>query len=119
MGKKNVFGSIEEISRLVEEVGCSACIDVAHVLARYGDYKFEEIVKAFRMKRWHLHFSGIEYGEKGEKKHLKTNKKEWGKILDWLEGLNKDVVLICESPDPVGDSVEGLGVWERNKLISG
>ena len=41
MGKVNVFGSIEEISKLVRETGCSFCIDFAHILARDKavDYK--------------------------------------------------------------------------------
>src|SRR4030043_363206 len=52
IGKKNVFGSIEEISRLTKESGCSFCIDFAHVLARYGKYKIEELKKAFPQKHW-------------------------------------------------------------------
>ncbi len=115
MGKVNVFGSISEIGRLVKDTGCGVCIDVAHVLARYGEYKFSEIEKAFPQKRWHIHFSGIEYGEKGEKRHLDTPMEEWEKVLSWLVKLDKDVVLICEAPDPVGDSVSGLGVWKEIK----
>ncbi len=111
MGKINVFGSIDEIADLVNETGCGACIDVAHVLARYRKYEFEKIEKAFEKKDWHLHFSGIEYGEKGEKRHLVVPVKEWKKILVWLKGLNKDVVLICESPEPVSDAVVGLKIW--------
>ncbi len=90
MGKKNVFGSIDEIGRLVRETGCGVCIDVAHVLARYGKYEFEKIEKMFKKKRWHVHFSGIEYGEKGEKRHLIVKRREWGEILRWLRGLDKD-----------------------------
>ena len=112
MGKINVFGSISEISRLVRETGCSACIDVAHVLARYGKYEFERLEEAFPMKNWHVHFSGIEYGEKGERKHLDTAKKDWEEVLGWMSKLDKDIVLVCEAPDPVGDSVVGLGVWK-------
>jgi deoxyribonuclease IV len=112
MGKKNVFGSIAEVEKLVEETGCGFCIDVAHVLARYGRYEFSKIEKAFRGKRWHLHFSGIEYGEKGERKHLVVEVGEWEKVLSWLKKLEKDVVLICESPDPVGDVVVGLNIWK-------
>ncbi|HDL02368.1 MAG TPA: hypothetical protein ENH20_00875 [Candidatus Pacearchaeota archaeon] len=111
MGKINVFGSINEVEDLVRETGCGACIDVAHVLARYDRYEFARLEKAFNMKDWHLHFSGIEYGEKGERKHLVVEVEEWERVLGWLKGLNKDVVLICESPDPVGDSVAGLGIW--------
>jgi len=115
MGKINVFGSIEEIGRLVKETGCGFCIDVAHVLARYGKYEFEKIEKMFGKKRWHVHFSGIEYGEKGERRHLVVKKREWEEILGWLRGLDKDVVLVCESPNPVGDAVKGLGVWKGLK----
>ncbi len=113
MGKVNVFGSISEVGRLVEETGCGFCIDVAHVLARYGRYEFDRIEKAFSAKKWHVHFSGIEFGEKGERKHLMTGVEDWEKVLSWVKGLDKDVVLICEAPDPVGDSVVGLGVWEK------
>jgi len=114
MGKINVFGSIDEIRNLVEETGCGFCIDIAHILARYGRYEFDKIVKAFPKKKWHVHFSGIEYGEKGEKKHLMADKKEWKKVLEWMKELDKDIVLICESPDPIGDAVVGLRVWRES-----
>jgi len=115
MGKINVFGSISEIGRLVKETGCGFCIDIAHVLARYGKYEFGKIEKAFPAKDWHVHFSGIEFGEKGEKKHLVTPVEEWESVLGWMFKLDKDVTLICESPDPVEDSVVGLGIWEGLK----
>jgi len=113
MGKVNVFGSIDEVGDLVDSTGCSVCIDVAHILARYGSYMFKEISERFSMKDWHVHFSGIEYGEKGERKHLVTPLSEWKKVLAFLKKLDKDVVLICESPDAVGDSVVGKKVWEN------
>lgn len=104
MGKKNVFGSISEISRLVKETKCSFCIDLAHVLARYGNYKIEKLKKAFPQKNWHCHFSGIEYGEKGEKRHIGTKKKEIKKLLEILP-KNKKITIINESPFPVKDSI--------------
>lgn len=113
MGKRGVFGSIGEIAKLVEGTGCSFCIDVAHVLARYGRYEFGRIEKAFPEKKWHVHFSGMDFGEKGEKKHLAVEREEWVKVLKWLKGLEREVVLICEAPDPVGDAVRGLKVWKE------
>jgi len=113
MGKKGVFGSVDEISRLVKETGCGFCIDFAHSLARYGEYEFDKILEAFPQDSWHCHFSGIEYGEKGEKKHIPADKKEWRKVLSFLKGVDKDVVIICESPDPAGDSVKGIEVWGK------
>jgi deoxyribonuclease-4 len=112
MGKKNVFGSIEEVSWLVNETGCSFCIDFAHVLARYGENMFEEVKKAFPSKSWQCHFSGIEYGDKGEKNHIPTPKSEWKKLLEFMKGLDKDIVIICESPTPVEDSEIGMKIWE-------
>jgi len=113
MGKINVFGSIDEIAWLVNETGCGACIDIAHVLARYGRYEFDDIKNAFKYKNWHCHFSGIEYGEKGEKKHVITAPEEWKKVLGFLKKLDKDVVIVCESPDGVGDSIVGKKIYEN------
>jgi len=110
MGKKNVFGSVEEISRLVTETGCGFCIDLAHVLARYGDYNFDLIKKSFPRKEWHCHFSGIVYGDKGERYHKLTPREEWKKVLQGIPG-DKQVVIINESPEPVSDSVLGLEVY--------
>jgi len=116
MGKVNVFGSIEEIRRLVDATGCSFCIDFAHILARNGgEYTFDKISKTFSEKKWHCHFSGIEYGEKGERNHIPTPKSEWEKVLKFLKKLDKEIVIICESPNPVLDSVKGKEIWKEIK----
>ena len=106
MGKVNVFGSIEEISNLVKDTGCSFCIDFAHVLARYKDYNFELVKKSFPEKDWHVHFSGIEYNDKGERRHLRLEKKDWKTLFDNLP-KDKNFTIICESPEPVHDAVIG------------
>ena len=81
-GRINVFGNADEIYKLCEETGCEFCIDFAHILARYKSYNFEEIFKKFRKhKKFHLHFSGIEYGEKGEKHHKKTARRDGKNFL--------------------------------------
>jgi deoxyribonuclease-4 len=88
MGKINVFGSVEEISSLVKDTKCDCCIDFAHILARYKDYNFKETLNLFKdLKELHIHFSGIEYGEKGEKNHKKTSEKEI--ISLWRISLKK------------------------------
>jgi deoxyribonuclease-4 len=113
MGKRSVFGSIEEVSWLVNETGCGFCIDFAHILARYGEHMFDEVRRAFPQKNWQCHFSGIEYGDKGERNHIPTPKDEWKKLLSFLKDLDKEVVIICESPVPVEDSVSGMKIWEK------
>ena len=109
-GKVNVFGSLEEIERLVEETGCAFTIDFAHILAREKKVDYEKIKKLFgKYEKWHCHFSGIEYGEKGERNHKRTGKEEWKKLLENLP-KNKDIVIINESPYNVEDSILGLSL---------
>jgi deoxyribonuclease IV len=109
-GKVNVFGSLEEISKLVKETGCSFTIDFAHILAREKNIDYQKINKLFgKYKNWHCHFSGIEYGEKGEKNHKKTTKEELKKLLDNLP-KNNYITIINESPYPVEDSVLALSL---------
>ena len=112
MGKVNVFGSIDEVSRLVKETGCSFCIDYAHILARDKKVDYKKIEKLFPSKDWHVHFSGIVYGEKGEKHHIETPKDAWQELLKNLP-KNKNIRIINESPNPVEDSVEGLEIYEK------
>ncbi len=112
MGKINVFGSPEEVSRLVTDTGCSFCIDFAHLLAREGKVDFVNVLKLFPGKKWHCHFSGIEYGEKGEKRHKLTKGEYWTWLFEHLP-KDKDITIINESPDPVGDSVAGLKIYGK------
>ncbi len=113
MGKINVFGSVEEISKLCEETGCECCIDFAHILARYKDYKFKETLELFKKsKELHIHFSGIEYGEKGEKNHKKTTKEEIQKLLSVLP-KDKNIVVINESPDQLQDSLVSIKLYKE------
>jgi endonuclease IV len=111
MGKVNVFGSIEEISRLVKETGCSFCIDFAHILARNKNVDYEKIIELFPGKEWHCHFSGIIYGDLGEKSHKPTEKNEWKTLFANLP-KDKEIHIVNESPtmiDDCKDAVKMLG----------
>jgi deoxyribonuclease-4 len=113
MGKTNVFGSIDEIAKLVNETECSFCIDFAHILARYKDYKFKEILEKFeKADELHVHFSGIEYGDKGEKHHKRTPVEEIKILLNNLP-KSKKIIIINESPYCIEDSVLGLSLYKE------
>lgn len=114
MGKINVFGSIEEIAQLVSDTKCHACIDFAHILARSGgDYRFKETLDLFKnLDELHIHFSGMIYGEKGEKKHKPTEEEEWKEIIKNLPE-DKKIVIINESPTMIEDSVKGIEILEN------
>ena len=115
IGKVNVFGSIEEISKLVRETGCSFCIDFAHILAREKSIDYQKINKLFPGKEWHVHFSGIVYNEKGERNHITTEKEKWKELLNELKKLNKELIIVNESPTMVEDSVDGIKIYEKIK----
>ena len=114
-GKVNVFGSVDETARLVRDTGCSFCIDFAHILAREKEYRFKEtLAKLGKGKELHIHFSGIDYGEKGEKNHKQTGKDEWKQLLEALP-KEKEITIINEAPTPMKDSIEGLKIYEGLK----
>lgn len=83
MGKLAQVGTVEEIARfcLVDEI-FTPCVDFGHVNAReQGSLKTEEDYRRLleylveklgyeRMKHFHVHFSKIMYGAKGEIRHL-------------------------------------------------
>jgi len=109
-GRLNVFGSLDEIEQLGADTGCGFCIDFAHLLARYKSYSFDEVKKRFgKYRKWHVHFSGIEYGTKGEKKHKRTQKKEWKKLLKNLP-KDKEIIIINEGPNPLADTILGIEI---------
>lgn len=113
-GKINVFGDIKETLTLVKETSCYFCIDFAHLLARnQGKMSYKEMYENFKHFPFiHAHFSGIDYGEKGERNHKLTPESEIRKLLEILP-KNKETVIINESPDPVGDSVKALKIWKK------
>lgn len=114
MGKKNVFGSLDEVLRLVNETGCSFCIDFAHLSARSnGEMSYSDMCSQVKdFSELHCHFSGIEFGEKGEKHHKLTDKNELRKLISSLP-RNKDITVINESPLPVEDSVSALKIYSE------
>ena len=112
MGKVNVFGSVDEIYRLVKETECSFCLDSAHVLARDKKVDYKKIIELFSENKWHVHFSGIVYGEKGEKHHRETMREEWITLLKNLP-KDKEIVIINESPSMIEDSLEGLRIYRK------
>jgi len=108
-GRISVFGSLDETARLVKETGCRFVLDFAHILAREKELDWSRIKKLFPDKRWHCHFSGNEIGEKGEKKHRKTTKEDFNKIIPNLP-KDKEIIIINESPYPIEDSILGLSL---------
>ena len=115
-GKKSQFGTLDEILKICREVkGCAPIIDFAHIFARQGgkiDYS-EILDKVRKFKELHTHFSGIEFTEKGEKKHLPIsfNQPDFKELAKELVNRGfgtkkRDIRIICESPILEQDSLK-------------
>jgi len=106
-GKPTQFGDLDEIIRLTQDTGCSMTVDFAHLKARNnGKIDYEDTFRKLKgLGQIHAHFSGIEFSEKGERKHLLLQDKEIKDLLGLIKKHKMDVNLICESPDPFGDAV--------------
>ena len=106
-GKVNVFGSLDETLKLAKETKTSFCIDFAHLKARnLGNIDFKEVIKKLPKKHIHCHYSGIVYGDKGEKHHKLVDFKEYKELINELKKQKVDCTIICESPNTFGDAVK-------------
>ena len=121
MGKRRQFGSLEEILRLCREVdGLAPCVDFSHIHAREGRGKansyreFDRILRKVErklgkkaLKNMHIHVSGVEYGNRGELKHLNLDESDF-RYDEWVQALKDAEVegmVICESPIQEHDAV--------------
>ena len=119
-GKPTQFGSLEELLRLSGDLpALRPCIDFAHHHARAGGSRND--VESFRavldsisdsigpeaLFDMHMHFSGIDYGPKGERKHLvlEESDMDWKGFLQLLHDRGVGGVLVCESPSIEEDAM--------------
>ena len=119
-GKPTQWGNLEEIVELSKNFKqVLPCVDFSHLHARtnglYNTYDefcaiFDTIgteLGDYALNNFHAHIAGIEYGEKGEKKHLLLEESDMN-YKDLLKAFKKfDVkgVVVCESPIMEKDAV--------------
>ena len=112
-GKASQFGSLAELLRLVKEIGCGITVDFSHLYARHqGEIDYGEILNKLP-KKFHAHFSGIEYGEKGERKHIRTTENFFLPLAIELIRRDLDITIINESPNPYADAAMMKDVLQK------
>ena len=106
-GKINDFGGLTEIVELVKQIKCGFTIDFAHIRARSkGKIDYDDVFDRLRgFDHIHCHFSGIEWGEKGEKHHKITPLKGIKELVKEVLERKKSVTIINESPNPIKDAL--------------
>ncbi len=113
MGKGAMLGSLEDTLALSRLDGVEPCLDFAHLHARPGDGsmntydEWARVLEAYAralgeaaLKRLHIHLSGIAYGPKGEREHLKFVEADLDvrAILRALHDFGCAGRILCESP---------------------
>ncbi|MBI3556122.1 MAG: TIM barrel protein [Deltaproteobacteria bacterium] len=133
-GRKSQFGTLEELCELSQEVPqVYPCLDFSHNQARTdgqaNNYKqFSEVFERYKkalgkgaLNQMHIHVAGIQYGPKGEIKHLSLKESEFN-YKDFLRAcrdFNVRGAIICESPELEKDALllkktyHGLGVTTK------
>ncbi len=119
-GKRSQWGTIDEIIELSKNFSnILPCVDFSHIHAReegkYNTYdEFCEILEKIAnnlgqraLDNFHCHVAGIDYGAKGEKKHLILQKSDFNykDLLKALKNFNVKGALVCESPNIEGDAM--------------
>ncbi|MEM4700127.1 MAG: TIM barrel protein [Candidatus Nezhaarchaeales archaeon] len=114
------YGNLHEVVRLSQEVeGVLPCIDFAHLHARTnGGYNsYDEISSIFSLlerelgeeclRNMHMHFSGIEYAERGEVRHVNLEDSDYNYVdlVRALRDFKVEGVIISESPNIEGDAL--------------
>lgn len=114
MGKQALLGSLQDVLMFSREIpGVEPCIDFAHLHARTGNgmmnseeewhnciVEYQQALGNESLKHLHIHLSGIEYTEKGERKHLPLEESDlnFKTLLKVLASHNCAGRILCESP---------------------
>ena len=127
-GKGSQFGNIDEILKLSQEFdNVMPCIDFAHVHARssgkYNSYKkfcsiMQQIEKKLGKKgleNMHIHITGIDYSQKGEKHHLnlKESDLKYKELIKALKDFKVKGVAISESPNIERDAILVRNIYNK------
>lgn len=118
-GRIAQFGTLEEIVRLSRETKCSFCIDISHIYARnMGEINYDYIfglLRRTKKKEIHFHFSCIDFGSGGERRHLilAKQKPDFGEFAKYLLKQKIDAIIISESPVTWQDSLKMKTILKR------
>jgi deoxyribonuclease-4 len=127
MGKSAMLGSLEDTLKMSSQIkGVAPCLDFAHLHARPGDGsmntydEWSQVLEDYAaalgedaLKELHIHLSGIEYGEKGEKEHLPVQDSDLDckAIFRALNDFKASGRIVCESPEMENDALYLKDLW--------
>ncbi len=127
MGKPAMLGSLEDTLEMGKILpGVEPCLDFAHLHARAGDGSmntdgewsrlletYAEALGEKALHRLHIHLSGIDYGERGEREHLPLDEADFDlrALLQALQDSGCRGRILCESPVMEDDALKIQQIW--------
>lgn len=129
MGKVAMLGSLQDTLAMARAIpGVEPCIDFAHLHARTGDGSmnsetewlqvlddYAQALGLDALQRLHIHLSGIEYGEKGERNHVAMIEFDFD-LTGLFTALHKRGCagrILCESPEMEDDALLMQQAWKN------
>ena len=129
MGKSAMLGSLEDTLAMAKALpGVEPCLDFAHLHARPGNGsintydEFALILERYgktlgekSLSRLHIHLSGIQYGEKGEREHLPLKESDLNleALFRALSDFHCHGRILCESPIMEEDAIHMKELWGK------
>jgi deoxyribonuclease-4 len=119
-GKPTQAGDLDEILDWSGDVpGVRPCVDFSHRVARHGGMGngydgFAAVLARVRerlgrgaLERLHVHISGIEWGPRGERRHLPLRESDfrYRELLRALKDFDVSGWVVCESPAMEDDAL--------------
>ena len=131
MGKIGQLGTLDEVLALCRvDARITPCIDFGHLNARTlggiqtkADYavlldRLEEALGDERARRFHIHFSRIEFSKGGEKRHWTFAETQFGPepapLLELLAERKLAPVMICESAGTQAEDARWMKEFWQN-----
>jgi deoxyribonuclease-4 len=129
MGKSATLGTLEDIYAMHKKIqNVLPAVDFAHLHARRGDgslntydewsvilEKYLKVLGPDYASKFHIHLSGIEYTQKGEKNHLPISESDMN-IKELFKALKKFHIsgrIMCESPILEKDALLMKKTWQE------
>jgi deoxyribonuclease-4 len=128
MGKVAMLGSLEDTLAMSKAIpGVEPCLDFAHLHARAGDGSINtesewlHVLDSYAtalgqdaLGRLHVHLSGIEYSDKGERNHLPIQESDFDlkALFSALHKCGCGGRILCESPEMEDDALHMQETWK-------
>ena len=119
MGRMSQFGTLEEVLEITDVEGVLPCIDFSHLHALTGKFnsrdEFASVLAHVEDKlgrkgldNMHIHVSGIEYSDKGEKRHLVFDESDfkYRELAQAFRDFDIKGMVISESPNLEVDALK-------------